>query len=102
MLVACGGALAVSDDGGLETGATDTGTTDGSDADSGCDAVASNPKHCGTCGHDCQGGTCSGGVCQPVVLASGQDHPDSIAVDAASIYWTTYTNAGTVMKVAKP
>lgn len=24
--------------------------------------------HCGTCGHDCLGGACEGGVCQPLVI----------------------------------
>lgn len=30
-----------------------------------------DPHHCGACGHDCQGGTCTQGQCGPVVLASG-------------------------------
>lgn len=41
---------------------------DGDDA-SGCETdLASNPKHCGACGHGCLGGGCAGGECQPVVL----------------------------------
>jgi hypothetical protein len=31
-----------------------------------------DPENCGACGHSCLGGACSGGICQPVVLASGQ------------------------------
>ena len=37
----------------------------------------------------------------PTTLASGQDHPRNIAVDATSVYWTSDGSA-TVMKVAKP
>jgi hypothetical protein len=40
----------------------------GSDAD-GCEtALSSDPASCGACGHDCKGGSCLDGVCQPVVL----------------------------------
>jgi hypothetical protein len=27
-----------------------------------------DPKNCGTCGHDCLGGTCNAGLCQPIPL----------------------------------
>jgi sugar lactone lactonase YvrE len=52
------------------------------------------------------GGTnpCPGATSQPVVLASQQVNPVSVAVEGASVYWTDYANgagdAGTVMKVS--
>jgi hypothetical protein len=50
-----------------------------------CDAeTRSDPHNCGRCGHDCLGGVCSSGVCQPVVLYSG-DTPISIVVDGADL-----------------
>jgi hypothetical protein len=65
--------------------------------------------NCGACGHSCLGGICLARVCQPVTLASGQDDPVGIAVDATSVYWTnngTYADGGTpidgtVMKVPR-
>jgi hypothetical protein len=35
-----------------------------------CVDLQSDAANCGTCGHDCIGGTCSEGICQPFVLAS--------------------------------
>jgi hypothetical protein len=36
-----------------------------------CVDVSSDPRNCGRCGHDCLGGACVSGRCQPVELASG-------------------------------
>jgi hypothetical protein len=39
------------------------------DPSTGCEAdLSSNPAHCGVCTHDCLGGACGAGVCQPVTL----------------------------------
>jgi hypothetical protein len=62
--------------------------------------ASSDPLNCGACGHNCQGGTCVAGACQPVVLASGQGYPQYLAVDGMNVYWTNF-NAGTGMKCAK-
>src|SRR5690349_7067990 len=65
-----------------ETGAIDGTTPDSSSSDGSqgtdgnvpddagpCTNVATNPKHCGACFHDCLGGQCVGGACQPIQLA---------------------------------
>jgi hypothetical protein len=31
-----------------------------------CDGVQTDVHNCGSCGHDCMGSPCVGGVCQPV------------------------------------
>jgi hypothetical protein len=60
----------------------------------GCEVIlASDAAHCGRCGHDCLGGGCSGGRCQPIVLADkARDawltSPFGIALDVTHAYFT--------------
>jgi hypothetical protein len=68
----------------------DASTVGSTDASSPMD-----PHNCGRSGHDCQGGKCLNGACQPLELAPGLAH--WLAVDATSVYWLS-TDA--VMKVA--
>jgi hypothetical protein len=49
-----------------------------------------DPKNCGTCGHDCLGGACIAGQCQPKVIATTK-MPQAIAVQ------TTMSGAGTTL-----
>ena len=56
----------------------------------GCEVeVASNPRHCGRCGHDCLGGACEAGRCRPVQVASGFVSVGQIAAygPERAIYW---------------
>jgi hypothetical protein len=52
-----------------------------------CVNLATSPNNCGACGHDCQGGTCTMGTCQPVMVAMQQENPAYITVDDAFLYW---------------
>ncbi len=61
---------------------------------------STDSKSCGVCGHDCLGGECHSGVCQPVVLEYGQGGAFGIAVDDTAVYWANYAD-GRVMKRAK-
>lgn len=67
----------------------------------GCEIdLTSTTANCGQCGHDCAGASCSRGMCEPVILASGLNQPAGIAVDSSNVYWTdTWDNQ--VLKVAK-
>lgn len=63
---------------GAAGGASESGGAGGMDAcegsqelcGGGCVDTSSDANHCGACDHDCGGGLCGGGVCQPVELAS--------------------------------
>ncbi len=58
----------------------------------GCEAsLASDANNCSRCGRGCLGGTCEMGVCAPIMIASSQDHPQSIVINGSVAYWT---NAG--------
>ena len=53
-----------------------------------CVDLTSDDKNCGSCGHDCLGGTCAGGQCQPVLIAQYFGHPQSIYIGAQAVYVT--------------
>jgi len=66
--------------------------------DSGCSPnLDEDPSNCGRCGHSCLGGTCTGGVCDPIVLASGQPNAFGLAVGGGYVYWAAY-NAGAIKR----
>jgi hypothetical protein len=61
-------------------------------------------KHCGACDHDCLGGPCAGGRCQPVPLAQGRAKPGGMAIDDTSLYWVDQgfdADAGAVLRCPK-
>lgn len=102
------GAVNVTSDG--SPGSTPDGSTTGNDGgvttkDSGpvtCGAanLQTDPMNCGACGHDCLGGACDAGACQPVTIAAGQIGANGIAVDSTNVYWVNYVS-GTIVKGSK-
>jgi hypothetical protein len=54
-----------------------------------CVDLMSDGKNCGSCGHDCLGGPCNAGQCQPVMIAQYIGHPEIISVGTQSVYVTT-------------
>lgn len=64
-----------------------------------CDSVCvdlwSSPTDCGYCGHDCGGGACSGGFCQPWPMADANDSlnaPVALAVNGSKLLWAEATS----------
>jgi hypothetical protein len=54
-----------------------------------CGDTQKDPHNCGVCGHDCQGGPCVAGTCQPCILATGQNNDiRSIAIDSDHLYFS--------------
>jgi hypothetical protein len=70
-------------------GGADAGRDAARDTGGGCSTdVYTDPRNCGSCGHDCLGGACTSGRCEPVVLASGQQRPTGIALAGGRLFWT--------------
>jgi hypothetical protein len=100
----CGDSCAA-DAGATDTGAGDTtvptdaaaadasaadvsSSPDSGDGGPACEGGAIDPLNCGTCGHDCLGGTCFQGTCRQVAILAGESAPAYVAVDATHVYWS--------------
>lgn len=46
-----------------------------------------DPKNCGSCGHDCQGDACEGGLCASTTVSSGNTRPSQLLLDSTHLYW---------------
>ncbi len=80
----------------------DSSTTDSSVADvapDSCSDTQSSSGNCGRCGHDCLGGSCLKGSCQPITLATQQVGLGEIAQDDVNVYWLI--SGGKIMRASK-
>jgi hypothetical protein len=77
----------------------DGGSCDGGQALCGgrCVDTDVDPLACGACDHDCLGGSCALGRCQPVVVASDLSDAVGLAVDGSNAYFSA---AGVVYECA--
>lgn len=55
----------------------------------------SDPRNCGSCGHDCLGGDCGQGLCQPFTLATSVTGYDMV-VSNDKLYWVDQASPGHV------
>jgi hypothetical protein len=44
--------------------------------------------NCGSCGHDCLGGACASGMCQPQAMVSNESWPVGVFSDGTTLYWS--------------
>jgi hypothetical protein len=59
-------------------------------ADNGCETnTFTDAKNCGACDHDCLGGDCKFGECQPVPLSIHQVPPLELTQDGVNLYWAS-------------
>jgi hypothetical protein len=53
-----------------------------------CVDTKNDSANCGACGHDCLGGGCLGGACQPITLEKNlPSSPRAITANGKNIYW---------------
>jgi sugar lactone lactonase YvrE len=85
--------------GGASSGSGGDESTSPSSSGGSCGDTSGDQHNCGSCGHDCLGGACVNGLCQPVVLDT-HGYPNGIAVDAHELYWTDLLTG--VMRISLP
>jgi hypothetical protein len=88
-------------DAGVDTGpiACDAGLVQ---CGNGCTSLQTDPQNCNRCGHDCQGGACTAGVCQAVALATMQHQPDQIIAVGSRLFWSNLCCPSGIMACALP
>ncbi len=69
-------------------GTTAPGTDGGTDACATADFMT-DPRSCGACNHDCVGGACAAGVCQPFRVSKADASASSIAANGNGVFWVT-------------
>jgi hypothetical protein len=63
--------------------------------------VSSDPLNCGSCGHDCLGGSCNEGTCAPAIIALDDgvaNDGEGIAVNSIYVYWAAFS--GSIRRIA--
>jgi hypothetical protein len=86
------GDAAGSQDGALGTdGGLDAVAAGDASLQSDAPDLQTDPHNCGAIGHDCQGGECIAGACQPMLVNEGSAAACcDIAVHGESVYWVTF------------
>jgi hypothetical protein len=70
--------------------------TDCDEGHLGCEgaAIASDPKNCGRCGHDCAGGSCVQGQCGTTLVTKNTDPQRFLTQDGPNLYWAVSLGGG--------
>ncbi len=67
-----------------------------------CGDTRTDKANCGTCGHDCRGGGCVAGKCQPVVFAAAQARVEQLIEDGDQLYWLSTSPADAISHCPTP
>jgi hypothetical protein len=59
-----------------------------------CVDTLTDKANCGACGHDCLGGSCSAGKCQPIAVTGPLFNPFALAVTAARVAYADVDGGG--------
>ena len=90
--------------GGGGSGGTSPCPVDKGDCDldpsNGCETPLTTASDCGACAHDCLGGACTAGVCEPVTIVNNQDTPTFLTADDTFFYWTCFVSGGSIWKTS--
>lgn len=79
-----------------------TSAPDAPSADAACsDHVDTDSAHCGRCGHDCLGGSCKGGTCQPAPFVEALPGADLLAGSADRLFVGTRSSSGPSLYIAE-
>jgi hypothetical protein len=92
--VGCSDLLGIGDR-ALDPGVGADAAGDGSTGETGpCGDTSGDTHNCGHCGHDCLGGACDAGACQPVTIVPGSAgyRPWQLALTATAVYFTDMVN----------
>lgn len=73
---------------GVDGGSTDGNVSQG-DGTTSCGDTTSDPENCGSCGHSCLGGACTGSKCEAVTLAETTATIPWLVTDATRVIWLT-------------
>jgi hypothetical protein len=66
-----------------------------------CIALQSDSKNCGACGHDCLGGDCMAGRCQPLQVTSSAVSAANVVLGTESAYIVDIGSGSRLLKVSK-
>lgn len=64
-----------------------------------CVDISSSPNNCGRCSHDCGGGGCNLGVCQPTTIYTAPLPIDALVLSRSEVLFSTYDDVNLSAKL---
>jgi hypothetical protein len=104
VLAGCGDAFSTSFALSAADASDEAGTNPDRDGGSCAAATTTDPHNCGGCGHDCLGGACAAGVCQPVAIRppTGGRSQGPVLIAGGRVVWLEVPALGNAFPVTCP